>query len=175
MFYIQTSNPQVLICTEVVPSIRNVPSLIFPRRTENAFVFYNSHPLRLDYKYDLGLMIDEIIQMMQALFEDDFSSYECHFNSDGFMYGFDIINKGPKLEVSIVDRFVIGGGLPYNMKHTIHISKEQFLAEWTMLIFKLFNCILKSGISIEDSKFDDFFADLQHKVKSKGVLYCQTR
>ena len=70
-FCIQVSNPNFLPSAEEVEYLYQAINTIFPERTETAYLLWNSIPVRIDYKYDLYVLIDDIPPLLDALLSFD--------------------------------------------------------------------------------------------------------
>jgi hypothetical protein len=154
-FYIQVSNPTFQIPDESYDdSLKEVIEAIFPYECELIFIVWNGLPVPIMYKYDLSLIINSILSLINLLlFHEDrnFSvnlacftfSTSWHFNlSDGVLIitsAWRIEGENKKQEYE--DRL--------NEYNRIEIKKSDFLAEWKMLLQKIIEAIEKSNLKVD--------------------------
>ncbi|BAY41833.1 hypothetical protein NIES2111_62290 (plasmid) [Nostoc sp. NIES-2111] len=67
-FYIQVSNPIFLYSpSEIVSDLAEAIQVIYPMETEKAFIIWNHTYIPLSYKYNLSVIIDDILPMLSDL------------------------------------------------------------------------------------------------------------
>ena len=84
-FHIQVSNPLFLSSSsEIVSDLAEAIQVVFPIDTEDAFIVWNYTYIPLGYKYDLSVIIDDLLPMLSDLITQKEGSYRACFGSDTF-------------------------------------------------------------------------------------------
>lgn len=131
-FCIQASNPKIIVeFDETDDNLSAAIETIFPMTTEDAIMVWNNIHIPLSYKYDIGYMLDDIINMLKLLRENSTGELKISwlpdtFRSDWVLRWEDNIVK---IEASWED--IIGDLTDMlNKNSNITISKQDFIYEW---------------------------------------------
>lgn len=85
MFKIQISNPAILAFnSEMNINLEDAIEAIFPPETEHAFLIWNHKFIPLNYKYDVSLMILDLIKIIGFLKDPKTETIEIHWPSNTF-------------------------------------------------------------------------------------------
>ncbi len=85
MFEIQISNPVILKTKNKSSStIEEAIETIFPLDTEYAFIKWGYIFIPLSYKYDISLMVNDLIKVYTFIKDENVHSYEMHWASNTF-------------------------------------------------------------------------------------------
>jgi hypothetical protein len=168
---VQTGEPHVLTTREVVPDLQGALQTIYPMATERAILFWNGIPVRLDYKYDLSLMLDELLRMVLVLSDPHEHELGISWGSDTFTAVWQMEWGGDRLLVRSGWES-IGGGYErlLNSRHELEMSRRQFMAEWKMLFLKIADAIDRSGITISAEVLNKL-VDTAAQIPGRGWLY----
>src|SRR5258705_95085 len=84
-FWIQAGNPRHFpILGKDVSDLSEAIEEIFPMETEDAIIVWNQSLIPISYKYDLSVMIDDVLPMLARLLDRTSGSDQVNFGSDTF-------------------------------------------------------------------------------------------
>jgi hypothetical protein len=153
-FMIQASDPQPsnLVSPEDL-SLGEAMETIFPLTTEFALLAWNDVYVPLTYKYDLSVMIDDIMKMLNKVVSIDDGTATICWPSNTFSSQWTLTWSTSGLSIAAVWESVIGGteGL-LNRVAYLEIDKNEFLFAWKPLLRKIRGCITAYSGSV-DTKF----------------------
>lgn len=173
-FWIQVSNPTFLHCpAQVATDVADAIETIFPMKTERGFIVWNHVYIPFSYKYDLSVMIDDILFMIFKLKETNQGSYKFCFGSNTFNAEWDLSWKDTNLYLS--SQWNSLGGRIINMassdcKH-LESQIDVFINEYKKLIDFIVYCIQRSAITIKDTDNYQFLISTSQSIKNYGYLY----
>lgn len=175
MFYIQVSNPRVINCEkQVCNDLFDAAELLFPLFTEKAFMVWNGIWLPIDYKYDLCVILEDILYFLNLIMNDEAGFVKVCFGSDTFQADWNIRWKEDLLEIQSVWNSIHGGKeilVALNNSPNITMSKNQFISEWKGLLSKIVHAIRESGLKFIDQQSYMLLQDLEKKIPQEGCLY----
>ncbi|HZN96441.1 MAG TPA: hypothetical protein VFB61_01765, partial [Gemmatimonadales bacterium] len=97
-----------------------------------AVMAWGAQEFRLGYKYDIGMMIDDIIEMILAIRKGDAGSFEVDWPSSGFPYLWSI--KWNAADVEIVARARDEPGAVGRVgRESVRIDRADFVRAWQTL------------------------------------------
>lgn len=172
-FAIQTSNPKP---TRMVSSsdatLGEAIETMFPLLTEFAIIIWNNVYVPITYKYDVSIIINDVIEMVTAIGDRETGLMTIDWPSNTFQARWALTWTANNVTINSSWGSVIGGTEALlNAASTLTIEKEAFLAEWGNLLRMLNALILKfsDGIKVE---FDlSVLNRVAHQMPSSGHLY----
>lgn len=176
MFWIQVSNPIILEtydchCTDLSDAIQSM----FPMETETAFIVWDCLSVPLSYKYDLSIIIDDLLPFLDRLINDDSGSDLIMFSSSSFMVDWQINWSDNSVNIESSWKEIAGGcrGLLtcLNERNTLNIDLNLFLSEWKRLLQILMIAIEQSGVVIQDTSAVQQLKNIESQIPSLGRLY----
>jgi len=85
-FAIQVGNPTILQPeTNPSPDLAYTIEEFFPIHTEDLILYWNWIPVRIGYKYDLSVLIDELLPLLSAILQSDQGEYQVSWDSTSFL------------------------------------------------------------------------------------------
>jgi hypothetical protein len=169
----QVSNPVIQI-----PDVKKVEDLseaieaIFPLATEDAILYWNWIPVRISYKYDLSVLITDLIFMLESLTTSDKGNYEVHFGSSSFRAQWKLSWKANVLTITSNWDSISGNYEDLlNKRNQLEVSRSQFLDEWKALLRKVIESVEQSGVEIEDKHEINALRKIEASIASFGNLY----
>ncbi|AUX36279.1 uncharacterized protein SOCE836_084860 [Sorangium cellulosum] len=104
---------------------------VFPMETERAILVWNHVYLPLSYKYDISLMVDDIVKICEDMLLMNHGTRLVHWPSNTFAAVWDIAWEPMVVSVEAQWSRVIGSTESIlACRPRISISREDFLAEW---------------------------------------------
>lgn len=144
----------------------------FPLLTESAIIFWNNVPLFLSYKYDLCLMIDDILDVLEALRIKEFGSKDVHWVSNTFAHIWHFKWISGQLGIS-AEWGVINDSTEHILRDSgsVNISIQSFGFEWKRVIYNIIVTLKKAGF--EESRIEGMSRLIQeyNLIRNEGYLY----
>lgn len=172
-FKIQVSNPiRQNHIEDYAEDLSEAIESIFPLFTEDALILWNWVPTRVSYKYDLSVMIFDILELLDELLTHKQGSHRTFFASSSFRVEW--LSKWTEETISISSHWdcVVGNYEDLlNSRSLLEISKTEFLAEWKALLKKVIETIDQTSIQIEEKQELEDLRRIEAAIPSFGILY----
>lgn len=171
-FYIQASNPRVSgIDNAEDCSLGEAVETVFPLNTESAILVWHHLYIALSYKYDVSVIIDDVISMLVVLMRPGPGHHEVQWASNTFLarWTLDWDEEG-QLAVDAEWSSVVGvPECAVQKAGGICIPKEQFVAEWKDLL----GTILIALADYEETRVSGLpeLRQLHDQIPHRGILY----
>jgi hypothetical protein len=147
-FYIQASNPRASGAYNAEDTnLAEAVETAFPLNTESAVLVWHHLYIALSYKYDLSVIINDLVSMLTALMRPGPGTHEVQWASNTFLSRWtlrwnaenDLAVDAEWTSVVGVPEFVVqkAGG--------VCMPKEQFVAEWKELLSRVMTALTASG------------------------------
>jgi len=174
-FAIQASNPTVISATgQRVKTLASAIPAIFPVTTEEAYMLWNRVPVRISYKYDLYVLIDDIPPMLSQLLDRDAGTHEFGWGSSTFSARWQLNWSEGQLRIAARWRSVAGGYESLlNTRSELVFGQNDFVYEWKALLACLLRCIDTSGIHITREQDLATIRELEAAIPRFGRYYTQ--
>lgn len=175
-FAIQVCNPIVQSPIEgQVEYLYQAINTIFPDCTEKAYLLWNLIPVRIDYKYDLYVLIDDIPPLLDALLSFDRGSHRVGWGSSSFNAEWNLEWADGCVKIASQWNSVAGAyEALLNNRSKLEMEKDVFLWEWKALLVKIIEAIDFSGIKIANQAELDSLRRLEAAIAKQGRLYTAT-
>lgn len=172
IFAIQISNP---IYSNSVDNhydmIGELLEDVFFLNTEQCIMYWNHICIPLSYKYDISIILDDIIFMIEELSKATDGHLEIDWPSNTFSAKWRIswVNENIKI---ISEWYCIVGNIEneLNKVNNINIKKSKFLAEWKKLIEKIIEVTNETNYPDKDNILFDLYR-VNGLIDQYGVLY----
>ncbi len=172
-FTIQVGDPLVKSTKqERVEYLYQAIETIFLDDTENAYLLWNLVPVRIDYKYDLYVLIDDIPPLLNALLNSEQGSHRVGWGSSSFNAEWNI-EWGDGILKIVSQWNSIAGAYEalLNSRSKLEMEKNLFLSEWKALLRKIIEAIDFSGITIVNQAELDYLRSLESAIPKLGRFY----
>lgn len=172
IFSIQISNPVYsAIAENNYQGISELLEDIFPLNTELCIMSWNHICVPLSYKYDISIILDDIIFIIDEISKTTNGYLEIDWPSNTFSANWSISWKNEEIKIITKWHSIVGNiENVLNRVNEISIKKLDFLAEWKKLIEKVIE--VTNGTNYPDK--DNILTDL-HRVNGLihqyGVFY----
>ena len=163
-FEIQTCNPQNKACYNNDTKISEAIYTIFPLETEDAILFWGDTDISLSYRYDISIMIDDIIPMMFALQSEYNGKWFVCWPSDTFAADWIFEWHGDALIITTSWYGELTVESYLNGHNVLHIDKQKFLGEWKKIIDILIKNLLECGYSADN------LVDMNDLIKASKII-----
>lgn len=174
-FAIQVGNPLVdRSIAGIFQDLSDVVQEAFHWPTEDAILYWNRIPVRISYKYDLYVMMDDILPTLGEVLNTEEGSSHVRWASNTFDGAWDIQWRQGRITV-IAEWNKIVGGYENTLQDQpqIEATVDEFLAEWKGLLGKVLEAVDREGVDVEDRTNLDILKHIMASVPHYGQLYAQ--
>ncbi|MEO1668687.1 MAG: hypothetical protein AAFU54_28910 [Chloroflexota bacterium] len=145
---------------------------VFPSLTESAVLVWNYIHVPIGYKYDFGIMCDDILEMLWNLLKLNEGYMSIVWPSNTFATTWSLNWQEDQLEiVSSWDTVVGGTEKLLNQQSKIDLPKSTFASEWKKPLENIFQALMESGYSKDNLTQMTMLEDIISLIKFTGVLY----
>lgn len=158
-FWLQTGNPETL---EVGPAadMADAAGQMYPMETEDAILFWNRVPVRLEYRYDIPVLLDDLVPLLEEVQNPGFSRTQVHWGTDTFAAEWNIERDGDSLRIDSRWDSVHGSYESLlNDRSQLTVRIDSFVAEWLKVLRRITSDLLSCHVRLED-------ADLANRAKA---------
>jgi hypothetical protein len=133
---------------------------------------WNLIPVRINYKYDLPILIDDIPPLIDTLMSSELGSYQVSWGSNSFRAKWYLEWVENQLTISS-DWDSVAGNYEalLNQNNQIVVDKLGFLNEWKVLLIKIIESVKISGIQIKNQEEFTEICNLSSVLPKFGKLY----
>jgi hypothetical protein len=170
-FAIQVGNPRYFKHVEEDSTeLNEILQDLFPFPTEFCFLIWNHVYIPLDYKYDISIILDDIVHLFREILENESGELYIAWPSNTFRTEWTMAWDAVDITITTAWWCVIGHCLEdvLNKVNVLKINKVDFLREWKMLLMKIVEVV--SGCERDVPEIHEI-KELLERVEGKGVLY----
>ncbi len=175
-FAIQVGNPLVdRSIAGIFQDLSDVVQEAFHWPTEDAILYWNRIPVRISYKYDLYVMMDDILPTLGEVLNTEEGSSYVRWASNTFDGAWDIQwRQGCITVVAKWNKIVGGYEKVLQDQPQIEVTVDEFLAEWRGLLGKVLEAVDREGVDVEDRTNLDILKHIMASVPRYGQLYAHS-
>lgn len=116
---------------------------------------------QINYKYDLSMMMEDLLCLLQAVLSTSTGEQEVNWPSSGFPYIWRIRWNTSTLEVVASSRDEMGATHLPNPP-TLRTTRREFLVVWQPLLRRVLTCLMTAGYREEHIAGMDLLSGLSH-------------
>lgn len=132
MFYVQAGNPEFRTATIRSDSLGDAVEEVFIFPTESMVLFWNGCCFPLGYKYDMSLMVDDLLSLLQSVSGAGAGQASVEWPTNGYACAWDVGWAGSRLRVRCVPRTDFGVMKAFvDANPVVELTKTNFLSEFT--------------------------------------------
>ncbi|MGI5200199.1 hypothetical protein ACQEU6_00995 [Spirillospora sp. CA-108201] len=149
-FWLQTGNPETLK-VESAEDMADATGQMYPMDTEDAILFWNRVPVRLEYRYDIPVLLDDLVPLLEEVQNPEFSRTQIHWGSDTFSTEWNIARDGDSLRIDSRWDSVHGSyEFVLNERSQLTVSIDSFVAEWLKVLRRITSDLAVRHVRLED-------------------------
>lgn len=151
-FWIQAGTPRVAAGFNAEDeTICEAAETVFALDSEQAFLNWNGVYAPMSYKYDIGVMANDIVRMVRSLRENHSGKLWVEWPSNTFAARWELTWEGDRLHIHAEWRSVTGHTEPLLRERCdLETLKENFRCEWKMVLSRLLQGLGQSGYSADN-------------------------
>jgi hypothetical protein len=152
IFSIDPKSPEPFVCLGGNASdLADAIELGFPMEADDAVMLWNNIPIPLNYKYDISVILPDVLDVLNHCQED--KKIKTWFASNTFTTQWTVETKNEMVEVHADWRAVVGKNIiQLNQVPDISVPKAHFLKQWSDLLEKALIGVKRTVIIIEDTQ-----------------------
>lgn len=173
-FWIQASCPRWQTPRKVEGlTIDEAIEAVFPRDTEDALVVWRHVYIPLSYKYDVGTILRDVLQMVRELLASDSGEWQVDWPSNTFGARWHFRWTGERLVVTSLEwRSVVGDTEELlRERSTLEIGRSEFVFEWKALLERARDALIGAGYTFETLPELERLVETVRNIAGYGVLY----
>lgn len=171
-FAIQASNPE--FCAEFHEADESLSDFIeslFPLHTEFALLIWNGMFVPLSYKYDISIIIEDILEMLECIMSSQTGNLEVTWPSNTFCSHWKLEWSDDSVSIVTVWTSVIGQTEEkLNNVPEVRLGKAQFIAEWAEILSVVYIGI-KTAFASRNMPELTRLENILSQNKLRGILY----
>lgn len=173
-FWIQASCPRWQTPRELeVSTVDEAIEAVFPRDTEDAFVVWRHVYIPLSYKYDVGTILQDVLQMVGKLLAADSGEWQVDWPSNTFGARWHFKWAGERLVVTSSEwRSVVGDTEDLlRGRSVLEMGKSEFVFEWKALLERVRDALIGAGYTFDALPELEPLVETARNIPGYGVLY----
>lgn len=133
-FFVQAGYPQATNAhDEDDQDLSDAIQTVFPLNTEDALLAWNCVYLRLGYKYDIAVMIEDLMTIIEGLLHDEVGSLQIHWTSNTFPAVWNVNWTGGIVTIHSIWHSSLGGlETLLKARPQVELPIIDFISEWKL-------------------------------------------
>ncbi|MGW3562349.1 hypothetical protein ACWDSL_00320 [Streptomyces sp. NPDC000941] len=150
-FYIQSGCPEVLK-VETADDMADAVGQLYPLETEHAVLVWNWIPVLLEYRYDIPVLLDDLVPLLEEIQRAEFSETRVYWGSDTFSTEWQIRREGELLRIDSRWMAVSGSYESLlNDRSQLTVEIRSFVAEWLKVLRRIaYDLGAQPSVRLED-------------------------
>jgi len=173
-FWIQASCPRWKGSVDPdATTIDEAVESVFTRNTEDALIVWQHVYIPLSYKYDVGTILRDVLQMIRELLATDAGEWQVDWPSNTFGARWHFKWEEDRLVVTALEwRSVVGDTEELLRKRSIvEIGKQEFISEWKAILERVHTALSGAGYALKTIPELEPLAETISRIPRPGVLY----
>lgn len=151
-FLIQPGRPAALKI-DVAENLADATGQMYPMENEDATLVWNRVPVRLGYRFDLAVMLDDLVPLLEVVQEPGFTGARVHWGSDTFNAEWTIHDAGGALRIESNWNSVSGGyAFLLNERSRVTVGVGWFVTEWLKVLRRITSDVGVHGVCLKDEE-----------------------
>ncbi len=172
-FVIQASNPSALrVHDPDDEGLSDAIQTVFPLDTERAILAWNRICVPWSYKYDVSLLADDILDLLEIMLDDDAGDRVVEWPSNTFAATWSVVWDAERTTVHAKWSCVTGGlEALLGSRDSVTIPKREFLSEWKSLLGVVERALDRAGYTEEELHGLGRIRRVLARLPGHGMLY----
>ncbi len=162
-FAIQAGRPALRECRRAA-DMRDAVGEMYALGVEDAILVWNRVPVRLSYGYDVAILLDDLVPLLEEVRRPEFSDAEVFWGSDTFSAEWKIVREDDLLRIRARWHSVLGN---YESLLTERgdavVHTEVFVSEWSKVLRRIVTDIDAEFVDLND---DDIFLRVKSLIRA---------
>jgi hypothetical protein len=147
-------------------------SEVFAGDTEDGFMLWNWVPIRVSYRYDLSVMIDDLLPFLTRLVDSVKGSWRVYWGSNTFKAEWLVYWADGQIRITTHWDSVAGNYEDLlNSRNILDIGQDTFLREWKLLLRKVIEAVEFAQVTVADRSSLDSLYSVERSIPELGRMY----
>ena len=173
-FCIQASCPHELsIYDPEDETLDEAIETVYPLQTESAFIVWEHVFIPLSYKYDISVMLSDILKILEALMTSSEGEHIVHWPTNTFAAVWRMHWKNEHMTIHAEWRELVGGLETLLNSHNkpLTLNKHNFLCEWKQILCNVMNALTGAGYTEQNLPEMMRLISVYENIQGEGALY----
>lgn len=173
-FWIQASNPRWHTSTDPgATTLDEAVESVFPSDTEDAFVVWRHVYVPLGYKYDVGTILRDVIEMVRVLLGSESGDWRVTWPSNTFAATWRFEWAGDRLVVVASEWIQVVGDTEGLLRErpTIRLGRLEFVQEWRSILERTHEALVGGGCLPTAIPDLALLSETVRQMRGHGALY----
>ncbi|MEV4433427.1 hypothetical protein [Streptomyces sp. NPDC049585] len=149
-FSIQAGCPATQACASA-SDMADVIGELYAPEVEAAVLVWNLVPIRLSYGYDVAVMVDDLVPLLEEVQDPGFSATDVFWGPDTFTAEWKLIREGDSLRIRSRWCSVLGGYESLlSERGDVVVGATVFIDEWCKILRRIVADIEAASMELED-------------------------
>ncbi len=171
-FVIQASNPRATGARDPLDEkVADAVQSVFALHAEAAFLDWNHVLVKISYKYDFGIILDDVMDMLEAVMNAESGEFRTAWPSNTFFAEW-TVTWDTMVEIQSHWHEVVGGPVSaLNAAPIVVVPKADFVREWKRPLEIVRAAVVSAGYDSSSLSDLDRLTALLARMLRSGVLY----
>lgn len=172
-FVIQVGEPIIFPPqTKEIPNLALAIEELFPIQTEEIILYWYWVPVRLGYKHDLSVLIDELLELLWVVLHSEQGKYKVAWDSTSFSAHWFLAWDEEQMTIEAEWHAVAGQYEAFlNTRSKVKTTRLAFLQEWKGVLKRVLQAIVLAEIEIEEQEELKTLYLIEEAIPAFGQLY----
>ncbi|MFJ9643137.1 hypothetical protein ACWEPM_03820 [Streptomyces sp. NPDC004244] len=135
---------------------------MYSSESEDAVLVWNRVPIRLTYRYDIAVLLDDLVPLLEEVRRPGFSAAEVFWGSDTFCAEWELAREGGDLRIRARWHSTLGNHESLlTERGDVAVAAEEFVREWAKVLWRIVTDVETGSVELAD---DDLL------VRAKALL-----
>ncbi|MEU5808735.1 hypothetical protein [Streptomyces sp. NPDC047718] len=135
---------------------------MYSSESEDAVLVWNRVPIRLTYRYDIAVLLDDLVPLLEEVRRPGFSAAEVFWGSDTFRAEWELAREGDGLRIRARWHSTLGNHESLlTERGDVAVAAEEFVREWSKVLWRIVTDVETGSVELAD---DDLL------VRAKALL-----
>ncbi|RLC15614.1 MAG: hypothetical protein DRI57_12580 [Deltaproteobacteria bacterium] len=137
----------------VAEDLSEATEALFQAETEDAVMVWGNQAVPVSFKYDMSVIVEDVIFMLEFLMRRNSGEETVFFSSDTFNSEWLMKWNDDRLFIYPAWNSVAGNRHEeLNAFGVMEVSVSHFVGQWTVVLEKIYEAVLMSGMNLEDAE-----------------------
>lgn len=171
-FSIQASNPRALSSFQAEDEgLVDAIQTVFPLESEFAFIIWNWVYVPVSYKYDFSLMIEDVINLLEAMMAASNGELAISWASNTFSATWKVSWEQETTVAATWDSTLGDTASLLRERSSLTVPTQDFIAEWKRPLELVGNALVTAGYKARELPGLERLVRVSQRIPRYGVLY----
>ncbi|MFD7628296.1 hypothetical protein ACFV7Q_20025 [Streptomyces sp. NPDC059851] len=124
---------------------------MYSSESEDAVLVWNQVPVRLTYRYNIAVMLDDLVPLLEEVRRPEFSGAEVFWGSDTFSAEWKLTREGGDLRIRARWHSTLGNHESLLAERgDVVVGAEDFVGEWSKVLWRIVTDVATGSVELAD-------------------------